>query len=176
MGEGSSDVEGSIEGFEMWAETAGLVTMLESASDMVSRRSGIGGLGRGHVFCGCGFESSESSCDVDCSLMLGVREFSLLAMCSEGSLDGGGVGIAAWVDTSEGGISCGRSGGGSQKWSSRLASAAGEVEDESSCDLCSGRAIVLVSWGVWVGKVRAPKTRWEQGKRKNHEPEQSNCD
>lgn len=75
MGEGSRDVEGSIEGFEMCAETAGLVTMLESASDMVSRRSGIGGLGRGHEFCGCGFESSESSCDVVCSVMLGVREF-----------------------------------------------------------------------------------------------------
>lgn len=69
-------------------------------------------------------------------------------MCREGSLDGGGVGIAAWVDTSDGGISCGSSGGVSQSWSSRLAFASGGVEDESSCDLCSGRPIVLVSWGV----------------------------
>jgi len=70
--------EGSAEGLEMCAETSGLVTMLESASDMVSRRSGIGGLGRGHVLCRAA--SSGSSCVGDRSVMLGVREFSLLAM------------------------------------------------------------------------------------------------
>jgi hypothetical protein len=76
----------------MCAETSGLVTMLESASDMVSRRSGIGGLGRGHVLC-CA-ASSDSSCVGDRSVMLVVREFSLLVMCSEGSFELGGVGMA----------------------------------------------------------------------------------
>lgn len=137
---------GSAEGLEMCAETAGLVTMLESASDMVSRRSGMGGLGRGQVL--CGVDSGVSSCVADRSVMLGVREFSLLVMCREGSLDGGGVGMSAWVDTSDGGISCGRRrGGDSQRWSSGLAFASGGVEDNSSCDLCSGRAM-LVSWGA----------------------------
>ena len=141
MGEDSRDAEGSAEGFEMCAETAGLVTMLESASEMVSLRSCIGSLGFGHVL-GC-FDSVESSCDDARSFMLGRREFSLLAMCREGSFEGGGVGIAACADMSDGGISCGSSSGDSQSWSSRVA-----VKDESSCDLCSGWAMVLVSWGV----------------------------
>jgi hypothetical protein len=72
----------------------------------------------------------------------------LLVMCSEGSFEGGGVGSADCVDTSDGGISCGRSGGPSQSWSSRLAFAAGELRCESSCDLCSGRSIVLGFWGA----------------------------
>jgi hypothetical protein len=58
------------------------------------------------------------------------------------------VGIADWVDTADGGISCGRSGGPSQSWSSRLAFAGEELRCESSCDLCSGRSIVLVFWGA----------------------------
>jgi hypothetical protein len=73
VGDESREAAGVAEGFEMCAETAGLVTMLESASDMVSRRSGIGSLGLGHVL--CRLESSESSCDGDRSVMLGVREF-----------------------------------------------------------------------------------------------------
>jgi len=146
VGEESREAEGSAEGFEMCAETAGLVTMLVSASEMVPRRSCIGSLGLEHEL-DC-LDSVDSSCEGDCSVKLGRREFSLLAMCSEGSLEGGGVGIAACADMSDGGISCGRSSGGSQSWSSRLAFAAGEVEDESSCDLCSGWAIVLVSWGA----------------------------
>ena len=93
VGEESREAEGSVVGFEMCAETAGLVTMLESASDMVSRRSCICSLDFGHEL-GC-FDSVESSCDGDCSVMLGRREFSLLAMCREGSFEGGGVGIAA---------------------------------------------------------------------------------
>jgi hypothetical protein len=145
VGEESRDAAGVAEGFDMCAETAGFVTMLESASEMVPRRSCNGSLGFGYELCCLG--SVDSSCDGDCSVMLGRREFSLLAMCSEGSLEGGGVGIAACVDMSDGGISCGRSSGGSQSWSSRLV-AAGEVKDESSCDLCSEWAIVLVSWGA----------------------------
>ena len=141
VGEDSRDAEGSADGFEMCAETAGLVTMLESASEMVSRRSCMGSLGFGHVL-GC-FDSVDSSCDGDRSFMLGRREFSLLVMCREGSFEGGGVGIAARADMSDGGISCGSSSGDSQSWSSRVA-----VKDESSCDLCSGWAMVLVSWGV----------------------------
>lgn len=141
MGEDSRDAEGSAEGFEMCAETAGLVTMLESASEMVSRRSCMGSLGFEHVL-GC-LDSVESSSDGDRSFMLGRREFSLLVMCREGSFEGGGVGIAACADMSDGGISCGSSSGDSQSWSSRVA-----VKDESSCDLCSGWAMVLVSWGV----------------------------
>ena len=141
VGEESREAEGSAEGFEMCAETAGLVTMLESASEMVSRRSCMGSLGFGHVL-GC-FDSVDSSCDDDRSSTLGRREFSLLVMCREGSFEGGGVGIAAWADMSAGGISCGSSSGESQSWSSRVA-----VKDESSCDLCSGWAMVLVSWGV----------------------------
>jgi len=152
VGEDSKEAEGSAEGFEMCAEIAGLVTMLESASDMVSRRSCIGSVDLGHELA-C-FDSVESSCNGDCSFMLGRREFSLLVMCREGSLEGGGVGIAAWADMSAGGISCGSSSGDSQSWSSRLA-----VEDESSCDLCSGWAIVLVSWGA--GREGAgTETRW----------------
>lgn len=141
----------------MCAETSGLVTMLESASDMVSRRSGIGGLGRGHVLCRAA--SSGSSCVGDRSVMLGVREFSLLAMCSEGSFELGGVGMAAWVDTSEGDISCGRSGGVSRIWSSMLDVAAGGEEELGSCDLCSGRAMVLVAWGADREGAGA-ETRW----------------
>lgn len=80
--------------------------------------------------------------------MLGVREFSLLVMCSEGSLESGGVGMATGgVGLSEGGISCGRSGGDSHSWSSRLAFAAGEEADGSSCDLCSAVAM-LGTWGA----------------------------
>lgn len=82
--------------------------------------------------------------------MLGVREFSLLAICREGSLESGGVGMAAWTGITDGGISCGRSGGGvSHSWPPGLAFAAGEEGEAEgrSCDLCSGRAM-LVSWGV----------------------------
>lgn len=157
MNEESTGAEGSAEGLEMCAETSGLVTMLESASDMVSRRSGIGGLGRGHVLCRAA--SSGSSCVGDRSVMLGVREFSLLAMCSEGSFELGGVGMAAWVDTSEGDISCGRSGGVSRIWSSMLDVAAGGEEELGSCDLCSGRAMVLVAWGADREGAGA-ETRW----------------
>lgn len=149
--EESMDAEGSAEGLEMCAETSGLVTMLESASEMVSRRSGMGGLGRGHVFCPAA--SGDSSCVGDRST-LGVREFSLLVMCSEGSFEGGGVGMAAWVDTSEGDMSCG---GVSQIWwFSMLDAAAGGEED---CDLCSGRAMVLVAWGADREGAGA-ETRW----------------
>jgi hypothetical protein len=93
VGEDSREAEGSTEGFEMCAETAGLVIMLESASDIVPRRSCMGGFGPGHVLC-C-LDSEASSCDGDCSVMLGVREFSLLVMCNEGSFEGGGVGMVA---------------------------------------------------------------------------------
>lgn len=54
--------------------------------------------------------------------------------------------MAAWVGTSEGDISCG--GGVSQIWSSMLDVAAGGEEELGSCDLCSGRAMVLVAWGA----------------------------
>jgi hypothetical protein len=73
VGDESREAAGVAEGFEMCAETAGLVTMLESASDMVSRRSCMGSLGLGHVL--CRLESTESSWHGDRSVMLGVREF-----------------------------------------------------------------------------------------------------